>query len=1134
MKRYISPILLLLFCPAWTALGQTPGYQILYNFCSQANCADGSFPMAGLVRDSAGNLYGTTAAGGNSNALCGATELYDDSNPAGCGTVFKLDTAGNYFVLYKFCSQPNCTDGANPFAGLTIDADGNLYGTTREGGNTALTADWGAGFGTVFKLDSAGNYSVLHTFCATATCTDGGYPWSDLVTDPQGNLYGTVWAYGGGIFELNSAGQLTMFDSTVAQCDGAEQPIAGVIRDAAGNLYGTTVTDETFNGYGTAFKMNAAGSCVVLHAFCSSGGESCTDGAAPAGALLPDRAGNLYGTTTGGGAPNPYLACVYGGYGSGTLFKIDTSSSETVLHSFCSGLNCEDGGLPYAGLIEDAAGNFYGTTACGGNSQYVGTIFELDNAGREAVLHSFGTNTSSADGLVPMAGLVEDSAGNLYGTTAYGGAYGGGAVFELSTTALPVIGLGSYQLDFGNILVGVTTPTTTVTLTNIGAVNLTISSDTITGTNASDFRLSSDNCAGSTIPPSGTCTFAVAFAPSEAIIENAAVTVTGNATNSPLSIVLNGAGSSGTPASTPTFSVPAGTYPPGLIVTLSDATLGATIYYTTNGTVPTTNSPQFTGMQIIVNSTMTIEAMATALTYAESAVATATYTIVSGPIAGVSPSSLTFGSQATGTTSFPQSVTLSNTGSAALAVAGITTSGDFSQINNCGSGVNPGGYCTISVNFSPTAAGTRTGTLSITDNNNSGSGSTQTVSLTGTGTGATSAPVAGVSPSSLSFAATMVNSTTAAQAVTLSNTGNAALSVAGITINGDFSQTNNCGGSVAAGGSCAISVTFTPTASGSRTGTLTITDNNNGVSGSTQTVGLTGTGAASAPAAGVSPSSLSFAATMVNSSTNSQAVTLSNTGSAALTMAGIAASANFAQTNNCGSSVAAGGSCTINVTFSPTKGGSLTGTVIITDNSNNTTGSTQTVTLSGTGEDYTLTLPSGSSSSASVNPGQSATYTLAVGSEGGLSQSVNFSCTDPASESTCTVSPNPGMPGSNITVTVSTTAGSTLAPRILPPPRLPGSLTVLALALLLASAAWAVRARREVEPSRRRRVFVPLAAGLLFALALAGCGGGGSSSSSPPPNQGTPAGTYNLTVTGTVGSGSTAVSHSMTLTLTVS
>jgi hypothetical protein len=477
------------------------------------------------------------------------------------------------------------------------------------------------------------------------------------------------------------------------------------------------------------------------------------------------------------------------------------------------------------------------------------------------------------------------------------------------------------------------------------------------------------------------------------------------------------------PTATPELSPPSGTYSSAQSVTISDSTPGASIYYTTDGSTPTTSSTQYTA-PITVSSTETIQAIATASGYSTSAVASATYTIVF-PVAVVAPASLTFGSQTTGTTSAAQTVTLSNTGSAALAVASVS-------------------------------------------------------------------------------------------------------------ITGDFSQTNNCGSSVAVGDSCTISVTFTPTAAGARTGTLTVTDNSNGAAGSTQTVSLTGTGTTPAPLAGISPASLTFASTMVNSSTSSQAVTLSNTGTAALSVAGITASANFAQTNNCGSSVAAGSSCTINVTFSPTKGGSLTGTLTITDNSDNTTGSTQIVAVSGTGQDFTVGAASGSSTSATVAPGSSATYSLSVGAEGGMSGTVSFSCAGAPSESTCTVSPSSATPGNNVTVSVSTTAPSANMPRSLRPPRLPGPLAVLALALLLASVAWAVRAWREVEPSRRRRVFVPLAAGLLLAVALVGCGGGGSSSSGPPPNQGTPAGTYNLTVTGTVGSGAAAVSHSLTLTLTVS
>jgi hypothetical protein len=296
--------------------------------------------------------------------------------------------------------------------------------------------------------------------------------------------------------------------------------------------------------------------------------------------------------------------------------------------------------------------------------------------------------------------------------------------------------------------------------------------------------------------------------------------------------------------------------------------------------------------------------------------------------------------------------------------------------------------------------------------------------------------------------------------------------------------------------------------------------------------GTTALTATTEAAAGVSPSTLTFAALMVNSTSSPQAVTLSNSGNSALAVASVTTAGDFAQTNNCGSSVAVGGSCTIKVTFSPAKGGSLTGTLTITDNSNNTTGSTQTVTLSGTGQDFTVSAASGSSTSATVAPGSSATYSLSVGAEGGMSGTVSFNCTGAPSESTCTVSPGSAAPGNNVTVSVSTTAPSANMPRSLRPPRPDGRgpgwcfwAMWIALILLLQS-------RRYVRTGRRA---LPLALGaaLMLAAALAGCGGGGGGGNSNS-NPGTPAGSYTIVVTGSVGTGSSADSHTVNLTLTVS
>src|SRR5439155_1162599 len=204
----------------------------------------------------------------------------------------------------------------------------------------------------------------------------------------------------------------------------------------------------------------------------------------------------------------------------------------------------------------------------------------------------------------------------------------------------------------------------------------------------------------------------------------------------------------------------------------------------------------------------------------------------------------------------------------------------------------------INVTFTPAAAGTRIGALSITDN---ASGSPQSVSLTGVG----NPPAAGsLSPSSLSFGSQTVGTTSAAQAVALTNTGGTALSLSSLTANGDFAQTNNCGSTVAAGASCAINVTFTPAAAGSRSGTLSMTDN---AGGSPQSVSLTGTG--STPGFSLAPTSLTFASQLVGTTSAPHVVTLSNPGNVAVDIGSIAVSGDFAQASDCGSSVAAGAAC---------------------------------------------------------------------------------------------------------------------------------------------------------------------------------------------------------------------------------
>ncbi len=371
---------------------------ILHSFTEQGG--EGGEPyFAGLIRDSSGNLYGTTTYGGSS----------------GRGTVFKLDTSGQLTVLHNFSDGTVTNDGYWPEAGLTLDSAGNLYGTTVHGGP--------ANAGTVFKVTSSGqNYSVLHNFGNG----DGNRPQGDLILDSAGNLYGTT-VFGGSsssgtVFKLDSSGQLTVLhnfgDGTVAN-DG-QFPQGALIFDSAGNLYGTTAGGAAFGGAGsgTVFKLDTSGQLTVLHSF--NDGTVANDGQSPQAGLTLDSVGNLYGTTLYGGLSN-----------LGTVFKLDTSGNNyTVLHSFRDGSASNDGEVPYAGVIVDSSGNLYGTTAGGGSSGW-GTAFKLDSSGQLTVLHSFSDGSVANDGSVPYAGLMRDSSGNLYGTTTGGGSSGVGTVFKL-------------------------------------------------------------------------------------------------------------------------------------------------------------------------------------------------------------------------------------------------------------------------------------------------------------------------------------------------------------------------------------------------------------------------------------------------------------------------------------------------------------------------------------------------------------------------------------------------------------------------------------------------------------------------------------------------------------------------------
>jgi hypothetical protein len=344
-----------------------------------------------------------------------------------------------------------------------------------------------------------------------------------------------------------------------------------------------------------------------------------------------------------------------------------------------------------------------------------------------------------------------------------------------------------------------------------------------------------------------------------------------------------------------------------------------------------------------------------------------------------SPTSLNLGNVSLGQ-SLQGTITITNTGTSSLTFSGIKMTGgnrgDFSQTNTCGTSLATNKSCAVTVTFTPLAVGVRSTSLSVTDN---APGSPQLVSIIGTGV----AGDASLSAASLNFAGQAVGTTSAGQALTLTNSGNAALNVTSISVNGDFSENDNCTGSLAAGASCVINLFFTPTAVWGRGGSVVISDN--AFSGTTQTVLLTGMGNSNAVAK-LSPGSLSFSSTSVGKTSGTKTITLNNTGTDTLYLNNIVASGDFAQTNTCGSSVAASGSCTITVTFTPSASGTRSGFLTV-----NHTAPTflQVSTLSGTGTTASSTVTISPRVTA-VTPTQTMQFTAGgSGSSGGVTWSVD-------------------------------------------------------------------------------------------------------------------------------------------------
>ena len=748
------------------------------------------------------------------------------------------------------------------------------------------------------------------------------------------------------------------------------------------------------------------------------------------------------------------------------------------------------------------------------------------------------------------------------------------------TGIAPAASLSTNTVAFVNQIISTTSAAQTVTLTNSGTDVLHIATVALGGTNPADFAIATGTTCtnGATVAPGSTCLVNLTFTPATANPFSATLTFTdddGAIAGSTQVVALSGTGATPPTATLSTTSVPfgnqrVGTTSTATVVTITnsgDATLaiaGIALDATGNQgdfalSAGATNPCPLTAGNVsghssckfnIVFKPTAINARAATVNITDNGNATGTpgtkqTVALTGngiaPSVLLAPTTVPFGNQEVSTSTAAQNGTLSNTGSDVLDITAVTITGanasDFSIVaagTSCAAGlptavtVAATKNCTWSVIFTPTTTGLRTASLTFTDDDAATPGSTQSVTLNGTGT----APVVVLAPTTVTFPPQVVGTPSAAQGGTLTNTGNTALHLATVAItganSGDFTIVpgGTCanGSTVAATtGSCTWSVIFTPSAIGTRTATLTFTDDNNGVPNSKQTVTLTGT---TPPAATLSPSTpVAFGNQGVGTTSAATSITVNNPGGSTLHIATLAISgtnaADFAiastgTTCTAGSTVAVGASCTINLAFTPAAAGARgPATLTITDDASPST--TQTVSMSGTGIDFTLAVPT---PPAPATAGQPISATIQVSPLTGTSfpNVVTFSATNLPPNSTVTFTPPSVTPGNAAATTImklTTTARSTGSPRpSRPTGPISGGWIVTALLALLGM----MTIRRGIR--MQRLAYLPLAVLLLSAAIITGCTSGPS---------GTAAGNYNVTVTATSGS----LSHSTTVAVTV-
>ncbi len=705
-------------------------------------------------------------------------------------------------------------------------------------------------------------------------------------------------------------------------------------------------------------------------------------------------------------------------------------------------------------------------------------------------------------------------------------------------------------INFASQTVGTTSQSQFVTLTNHGNTTVTLSDIAFSGDFAPPQFAFNCGALPANLSAGQSCTVSISFTPVEAGARAGTLTITHNATGSPHTVQLSGTGLASERAVQLT--------PLGLSFgeqVLGQQSASQIVTYTSRGnTSVTISNIEVSGDFLLVpgfgcttfpvtlnpNTSCTFQVAfrpgtagthAGAITFTDNAPGSPRTVVMAGTgvearaALAITPLSVSFARQVIGTLR-TQQVRVTNSGNVAVSITSVSSSGDFSLQSGCFGQLPAGSSCTITVRFIPTVAGARNAVLTI---EHGAPGSPAVIPLSGTGIEAGEA--VSLSQSRVDFGTVRLGSTSTAATIHYANIGATAASITGIVSSEGFPVSHDCGASLAASSSCSIRVSFAPAVTGPQGGMLVVTDN---AGGSPRTVQLSGTG--SSPQLAVSANQVDFGGQLLGASGAAKPVTVTNSGNAELAISSIAASGDFSHTNDCGTLLPAGATCTVQVRFTPGSVGPRSGSLTIASDA---PGSPRSIPLTGSGTDLVISPAAGSATVATVTAGQTASYQLQLAPAGGFTGTLALSCSGAPATTNCTVSPASvnltGGTAATATVSVTTTARTSSSAF-----RFPGSgrewpispwMPLTCALLLFGSALWlAIRGNRP-----RRLAFARLAVVLIAVASLASCGGGNGTTTPTSPNGpvqavGTPAGTYVLVVNVAVEPG---VTRTIQLTLTV-